>query len=457
VICCFAKVRYVGSEVSSDVGGLALPTLRRVAWGLVPLFLALGAAQPLAAQVDPQDELDLNRGAGLAIGSGARALGMGGAFLARADDATAASWNPAGLSYLRRPEFSIVGAINRFDTDREEGDVFSSDSFKGTSPDFLSVAYPFEVGPATGVAQLSFQRTFSFFSGDRTIERGSNPPILLSGSGGFDVLAFATGIQLSHKLRVGGTLNRWLNGFQQERERLERRRTQQEVDFDVSAWNVNLGLIWTPIESLNVGFVGKTSFTADVELSRKRTDFESDDEGGPDIVTRNAYSSDDVELDFPGAVGVGLSWRPRSTLTLSADYTRSFWSQGEVRNYFVLPKEGEPTPPDDVFERLSFPSLTLEDQVDTTQVRIGLEYVVIRGRLKWPLRAGYFNDGQFFRVEGGTPHFNGFTAGTGIIAGRFMLDIAYLQHTGSYRDNDVLISVKNRRFIASLIYRHNTR
>ena len=33
----------------------------------------------------------------LPTGSGARALGSGGAFLALADDATAASWNPAGL------------------------------------------------------------------------------------------------------------------------------------------------------------------------------------------------------------------------------------------------------------------------------------------------------------------------------------------------------------------------
>jgi hypothetical protein len=31
------------------------------------------------------------------VGSGARAMAMGGAFIATADDATAASWNPAGL------------------------------------------------------------------------------------------------------------------------------------------------------------------------------------------------------------------------------------------------------------------------------------------------------------------------------------------------------------------------
>lgn len=44
----------------------------------------------------------------LPTGSGARALAQGGAFAALADDATAASWNPAGLMNLQRPEFSAV-------------------------------------------------------------------------------------------------------------------------------------------------------------------------------------------------------------------------------------------------------------------------------------------------------------------------------------------------------------
>src|ERR1043166_6853954 len=38
---------------------------------------------------------------------GARSLGMGGAFLGLADDASAAEANPAGLTILRKPEISI--------------------------------------------------------------------------------------------------------------------------------------------------------------------------------------------------------------------------------------------------------------------------------------------------------------------------------------------------------------
>lgn len=40
----------------------------------------------------------------LRIGVGARALGMGGAFTAISDDATAAYWNPAGMARFERPE-----------------------------------------------------------------------------------------------------------------------------------------------------------------------------------------------------------------------------------------------------------------------------------------------------------------------------------------------------------------
>src|SRR6266704_4846301 len=43
------------------------------------------------------------------VGSGARAQGKAQAFIGIADDATAASHNPAGLVQLERPEVSIVG------------------------------------------------------------------------------------------------------------------------------------------------------------------------------------------------------------------------------------------------------------------------------------------------------------------------------------------------------------
>lgn len=49
-------------------------------------------------------------GAYLKMGVGARALGMGSAFTALADDSTAAFWNPAGLAKLKKAEASFMHA-----------------------------------------------------------------------------------------------------------------------------------------------------------------------------------------------------------------------------------------------------------------------------------------------------------------------------------------------------------
>lgn len=44
----------------------------------------------------------------IAIGVGGRALGLGGAYVALANDATSAYWNPAGLSKLQYPQISLM-------------------------------------------------------------------------------------------------------------------------------------------------------------------------------------------------------------------------------------------------------------------------------------------------------------------------------------------------------------
>lgn len=404
-----------------------------------------------------QDELDFSGRSSLVLGSGARALGMAGAFLARADDGTAASWNPAGLSYLRRPEVSIVGTRNVFETTTTAttGAVVLRDEFLGYSPDFLAAAVPFRLGAASGVAQLSYQRTFSFFAGTRTIEKGANPPITHTGEGGFDVLALGTGVQLSRQWRLGFTVNRWINGFEQTREREAPRDTRQRSRFDFSGWNFNLGAIWTPIESLNVGLVVRTPFNGPVDLDRSRVDSEDTPNASENWYTSERLQREQgvlVSLDFPGAVGAGLSWRARNGLTLSGDYTRSFWSQGKVFNYFVLEPSGTPEP----FEELPWPSL-VEEQVDTEQIRVGVEYVLIGRAVLVPLRVGYFNDRQYVRVGGSVPRFNGFTAGAGIAAGPVLFDVAYLHEFGDSRTSEATTEIRVRRVYVSMIYRHGER
>src|SRR5437868_11669714 len=68
-------------------------------------LLLMLIALPLAAQntdIESLSGLQFNFG-----NPGARSLGMGGAFLGLADDASAAEANQAGLTILRKPEISI--------------------------------------------------------------------------------------------------------------------------------------------------------------------------------------------------------------------------------------------------------------------------------------------------------------------------------------------------------------
>ncbi len=73
--------------------------------------LLLLAATPLAAQSN--DEVQAGTQFNFST-PGARSLGLGGAFIAVADDATAAASNPAGLAQLSAPEASAEGRLWRF-------------------------------------------------------------------------------------------------------------------------------------------------------------------------------------------------------------------------------------------------------------------------------------------------------------------------------------------------------
>lgn len=72
-------------------------------------------------------------------GHGAKALGMGGAFCALADDATGALWNPAGLAFAEQPW--IGGATSN---------LYAAGGFEGVGYQYVSGGFTFE-GYAIGL------------------------------------------------------------------------------------------------------------------------------------------------------------------------------------------------------------------------------------------------------------------------------------------------------------------
>src|SRR5210317_1972458 len=99
------------------------------------------------------------------VGSGARALGMGGAFIGVADDATAASWNPGGLIQLETPEVSCVLSYEKLYEDRSFNVYPDASGKHGISLydiNYLSLAYPFNWLGRNMIVSLNYQTLYNF-------------------------------------------------------------------------------------------------------------------------------------------------------------------------------------------------------------------------------------------------------------------------------------------------------
>ena len=101
----------------------------------------------------------------LPSGSGARALGIAGAFTAIADDATAASWNPAGLTQLERPEFSFVYRLKHTRNVHWSGDPgyqVGEDNYNDYALNYMSAVLPLRLFDHNLVVSLNYQEVFDF-------------------------------------------------------------------------------------------------------------------------------------------------------------------------------------------------------------------------------------------------------------------------------------------------------
>jgi hypothetical protein len=224
--------------------------------------------------------------------------------------------------------------------------------------------------------------------------------------------------------------------------------------------------------------VFKTPFNAGITLTKTRTDKidEAPDTGRPAGPVRR----DNVSIHLPAVFGVGLSYRPSNTVTVSADFTRTEWSAATITNFFALPHNDVTPPVDEYPLALPFPAIEegANGQSDTDQFRVGAEWVLRLGEsggVLLPLRAGFFRDGQLVSkrlkaspeattVEVLTPTFTGLTAGIGVTIGGVLVDVAYIREVGdvptSQSNNgvhDADTSVRYNRVFASVMVRFGPR
>ncbi len=370
------------------------------------------------------------------VGSGARAMGMGGAFIAVANDATAASWNPGGLIRLTLPEFSIVtsGLHRGEDIGYMKGPGLSesaSTSVDEKNINYLSAAYPFGLFNRNMVVSLTYQHLYDFNRDWKLAfdhpELGADVDLDYQQTGRLSAIGLSYCIQIVPEFWFGFTLNFWDDGLADSQWKQKYHYTLsfgqggppynfvEEGTYSFEGFNANLGVSWrTYNDRLTLGAVLKTPFTADVEYKLQERDiFDGETINSSDSVHRE-------EMEMPMSYGIGIAYAFSDRFLMSADIYRTEWD-----DFIHKTESGEKSP-------VTGRSADKSDVSPTHQVRIGAEYRFMNEKKGYiiPVRAGIFYDPA--PAQGSPDDFYGFSLGLGLTRNDwFSLDVAYQYRFGN--------------------------
>ncbi len=340
-------------------------------------------------------------------GAGARATGMGGAFIGVADDATAVVWNPGGLTQLYRPEASIVSKYNSSKSELEDWENTKSNFIL----EFVSAAYPFMNSKM--VVALAYQRPIDLYD---DFSSGSTE---INSTGGADTFTFGAGYQALPFLSVGLAANMWFGKYEKDSlneyygtyydnyyyEYYDLYLTG-EMSQNFSGFNMVFGLManFDNLEKpmpLKLGFTLRTPFDLDAEEKGTylREYYWHDGDYGTDTID---YDDGEATNEMPTMLGFGVSYRLGDNLTLALDYESRAYGSSNINAH--------------------------ED--DLNQFRVGAEYLIVSDFAVVPLRIGYQSVPTLMAdIYGDAITGSGFSFGTGLIFEKFALDTAFTMAT----------------------------
>lgn len=404
--------------------------------------------------------LDLN-----ISGAGARAKGMGGAFIGIADDATAVGWNPAGLAQLDRPEASAVGVFNATKFTSEwtatGGGVSLSGSEENSvhhiAPNFFSLVLPIKMSSRNLSFAVAYQRLVDF--GEIATDTGT----AASGhyeqenkyTGGIDAISPAVAIQIVPQLSIGVAGNIIVNGAKYTEDRTYDNSAyyyNYEENMDFSGFNINAGILANLSPKFSLGAAMRLPYT----LSRT-----GDWKESHNYVSGSGSSSEKLldperEWTMPLMIGAGIGFRPSENLTLAFDFEHRGYGSTEFTYYW---KDASGAIHDTTMDA---------GWMSINQFRVGMEYVIVGQSAVFPIRLGFKTNPLIEPEEKWTETSTGwtcdstvttgmaFTGGFGIKLGKLWFDLAYEMGmtTQNYSENylsGLAIEAKNKELSHTIL------
>lgn len=353
----------------------------------IAIGVALLSASPLALAIN---DLEANASIPFSFANpGARSLGMGGAFIGLADDATAAYTNPAGLTQLRQIEIAAEGRDTSFSTPFvDSGNLttvpFSTAGLRVREDDSSTnnLSYFSVIVPADRWSFAFYRHELANFSSDfRTsaaLYFDGNPLFMTESSIDLKIVNWgvATAFRVNDRVSLGFGLSRYdfdlhsNTGRFFENRPLRLQSALQDGDDHALGWN--LGARFGLSESLSLGatyrHAPRFDYTSQIiGLSDGNTPFPSPEQ---------QFGPAEVNFNVPDVFGIGLSWRPIDRFVVNVDVNRVRYSEltDDISTFFDIS---------------STRRLKLEDG---TEVHIGAEYTFAGMTHPFSIRAGIWHD-----------------------------------------------------------------
>jgi long-subunit fatty acid transport protein len=378
-------------------------------------------------------------------GAGARAMGMANAFVALSDDGTAATWNPAGLAQLRKPELSLVYNVNhrglRFNGERSLDERFAFThrrlGYATSSLDFASLSLPFEALRRPVTFQVGWQRLYQLdatLDGETTRRalgepEGPDPTISVEDTlrGQIDIVSLAAAVKVTGRTSLGGSLNISRGHWRSQTSIVESVEAQSDFvsigsNNRIRGHNFTAGLL-LHYPSWNAGLVYHFPF-----WSRYSVDNEVRSNRVPTVTVAGGGSA---RFRFPRNLAAGVAWRPAPLWTVAADVNHDQWTDALVDRVRDRPE---------AFNFFDGAPPELSTTRDTLSFSVGMEHLFPREGSVVPLRLGFGWEpqGPMDPVTRDPVSYRTLSAGTGYNSNRLKLDVAVQYRWAGFQASDIL-------------------
>jgi hypothetical protein len=375
------------------------------------------------------------------LGKGARAAGMGYAFSAVSDDATAISWNPAGMVQIKKPEVAFVNSLS---ATKYKHILYSRNIYKPQYDiGYAGIVYPLKIKIRDLVLGISFQNKANNKSVYSTGKDTSATYYNYKNKVTVNSLSFCGAFSATSFLAFGISYNQWFSlGNKADFYEYYNARNDNKEEYPYDFYTVEIAEKYKCRGSnITAGvMLDFSTFHIPLRFALKyeskfmlKNDYQATDKIDfmyrDNIDTTHFEKFDGLEkYHLPGIIAMGISYRIGDYLTIACDYDIKPFKDKEYTYNYTYYRSLITTHTDTVdYGPYEYKFKLLECNKNLNQLRVGAEYIIHPEFALIPVRVGWKNNPTSLRdqISHKQVFAHSLNFGTGLITKHLSIDLAY--------------------------------